>query len=290
MFRTPRCYTGIPIVVIGIAGCVMTADEGLWHDLAQADTALDAAVDGPRDSTADVAPPDAAPPDAALPDMTPPDTSPPDTTAPDTSPPDTTAPDMSCPTTVLSVAGPADDGFIWGTSLNADGYGTALELWFGYWSSESEWGYFRFALPGQAIAGGAVVVDATLSLFGVAADQWNASSHAMEVWAEQAADAAVVTQGTDAPFTPGGRTLTSTAVRWPTTGGLSWVKQGYNTTPSLATLLQELINKQGGLAAGSHIQLWIRASQQDDADLATYDFKAPGYTSHPAKLTLHWCQ
>jgi hypothetical protein len=84
--------------------------------------------------------------------------------------------------------------------------------------------------------------------------------------------------------------LTIAGVRWPASGGLAWTQGAYNTTPDLSVPLQELVDSQAGLAAGSHVQLWVRASQTSDGDLATPDFKMPGYISHPARLTITWCQ
>lgn len=256
------------MVLLGVSGCLMTADESRWHDLGRETSSPDVAV---ADTGAD------APPDATVPDATP----------PDTTPPDTTRPDLSCPTLQLDVSGPADDGYFYGTDLKVNGASTN-ELWIGSWG-EIEWGYFRFALS-QPVAKGAVIVGAKLSLYGLAADGWDPSLHALDVFVEKSADAPVVTTAADLPFTSTGRPMASAMARWPATGGLTWNTQAYNTSPELAALIQEVVDSQGGLAAGSHLQIWVKGSQLAQADLATPDYTASGYSSHPARLTLRYCQ
>jgi hypothetical protein len=188
---------------------------------------------------------------------------------------------------VLEVAAATDDGEILGGGHFVDGEAN-YRIFMGFWNGV-EWGYFRFALS-QPIPKGATIKKATLALFGETQAKWNPASHALEVWAEQSADAATVSSAADAPFIPGGRPVTTKPVRWPASGGLSWKLGSYNTLQTLAPLLQEIVNTHGGLAAASHVQLWLRGGQTDEADISTSDLKAPGYFSHPATLTLNWCQ
>ena len=72
-------------------------------------------------------------------------------------------------------------------------------------------------------------------------------------------------------------------------GGLPWVVSQYNTSPDLAGLLQGLVKSRGGLASGSHLQLWVRGGQQTQNDLGTPDFSVPGYSTNPATLTISAC-
>jgi len=274
--------TACAVLLAGVSGCLMTADESRWHDLGREasdpDIALaDALV--PIDSPAPDARLDSD--SAVVVDLGA------DTLPDGPTPLDVGSPDMSCPQVVLNISGPADDGIIW-DKLYVDG-SPEHEIWVGFWDGMSDWGYFRFALT-QPIAKGATIVNATLDLWGVDADGWNGSSHALEVWLEKAADPAVVTVETDAPLTSTGRPVTSSAKRWPAVGGLPWASGAYNTSPDLAALVQEVVNSQGGLAKGSHLQLWVRGSQQAQADLSTPDYKRPGYVGNPARLTLSWCQ
>ena len=118
---------------------------------------------------------------------------------------------------------------------------------------------------------------------------WNPASHALEIYAEKSADPPVVTQAADGPFTPLGRPVTTAWGRWPASGGLAWSPSQYHTSPDFAPVLQELVNAQGGLAAGAHIQLWIRGAQlpATHAFVTAIAYGYPGFK--PARLTLSWC-
>ena len=63
-----------------------------------------------------------------------------------------------------------------------------------------------------------------------------------------------------------------------------------NTTPSLAPILQQVVSSKSGLASGSHVQLWIRGAQTSGGTVATDDFTATGYATHPARLSISYCK
>jgi hypothetical protein len=267
----------------------MTADESRWRELEQGAPDTYVPDTSPRVDirSADGVVHDTTRRDAAPLDSIPRDRDPPDLPPPDLPPPDLPPPDSMCPHMVLGVAAASDDGEIGTSGHFVDGEAN-YRIFMGYWGGGPEWGYFRFALS-QPIPKGAKIVKATLALFGETAVGWDGASHALEVFAEQSADAATVASAADAPMIAGGRPVTSKPVRWPASGGLGWSLGGYNTIQTLAPLVQEVVDAQGGLAAASHIQLWLRGSQTADADISTSDLKAPGYVAHPATLSIDWC-
>jgi len=110
----------------------------------------------------------------------------------------------------------------------------------------------------------------------------------MEVLLEDSADAVAVTSASDAPYAAAGRSVLSLAVRWPASGGLTWLDSKVNVTPSLAPLLQALVNKVS-LAKGSHVQLWLRAAQSSEGYVTTVDYLMPAHAASPTRLTLSVC-
>jgi hypothetical protein len=53
------------------------------------------------------------------------------------------------------------------------------------------------------------------------------------------------------------RMLTAATVLWPGSGATALVVNNWNVSPSLAPVVQELVDCYGGLAAGSYVTLWI---------------------------------
>ena len=207
---------------------------------------------------------------------------------PDLNPPADQGGEPACRQITSRIVAAQDDGQIHNATLFVDGE-DLFRIFAGYWSGTSEWSYFRFAL-GQALPAGARITNATLSLWGETSVSWLPSEHALEGWFEATKDAAVVTRSDEEPYTALGRPLTIAGTRWPLSGGLDWIIGGYNVSPNIAELLQELIDTHGGLAATAHVQFWLRGAQQISADLAASDFKAPGYVGHPTRIEIRWCE
>lgn len=279
----------IPTVALAAAGCFMTAEEGLWRDAAREQPAHD--VRGPdirpRDATRlEGALGDGTLNDGALTDGALADGTKPDGTKPDGKQPDAGKTDAGCGQMILSVTAADDEGMVYGGNFMPDGWYGTVEM--GYWTPNSVWAYFRFTLS-SALPASAKISSATVSLYATTTDSWVSATHALEVWLENAADAATVTSGSDEPFTTGGRTLTGTAVRWPASGGLDWTLLQYHTTPSVGALLQSVVAAKGGLSSGSHVQVWVRGAQIADAETGTPSYTSPGYSTHPARLTINWC-
>jgi hypothetical protein len=281
-------------LVLGAAlSCVITTDESLWqrhrdaardlqaHELVSHDGPLDVSGDRPDGGKLDAPGADQPGTDGPRPDKPKLDIA-----KLDKPKPDKTKPDQSCKSIVLLVGATADDGVIY-DALYPDGDPDDNLLWAGWMSGTMLWSYLRFSLP-LAIPATATITVATLSLWGGASDNWAATS-AVEIWTENSANAAAVTAVTDTPFLPGGRPMTS-SVRWPTTGGLIWSLGQYNTSPSLAGVLQALVVSKGGLASGAHLQLWLRAAQTVEGSVVFPDYSKAGYSSNPSKLAISFCQ
>jgi hypothetical protein len=268
--------------------CVMTADPELWKDRGPVDLPSDTVRDVVDGSDVDLNPVDTGPGG----DLNPVDTGPggdlnPVDTGPggDLNPVDTKPKtDVSCGKLDLTVATTTDDGNIWDVLYvdGESGFG-----WAGWWTPKAVWSYFRFALP-KALPAGTTITVAALWLYGIDQDTWSASS-ALQIYFEDSGDAATVTNVTDVPMQPSGRPVTS-PVRWPASGGLAWLLAQYNTSPNLATALEALLTAKGGLASGSHIQIWVKGAQTVDGVVATPDHSASGYSAHPAILSINYCQ
>jgi hypothetical protein len=226
--------------------------------------------------------------DAPKPDLLKPDTKKIDAPKPDLPKPDLPRVDLpgTCATMSLSLQAAVDDGEIWPPDFFPDGE-PGSEIFIGF-DSDPMWGYFRFTLS-QAIPAGATIASATLTLFGAGTWQWGGNK-GLNVRAELASDAPVVSSAAEVPGNPGGRTITTAVVRWPASGGLAWASGADNVSPSLAPILQEVVTAKGGLAQGSHLQLWLRNAQSSDGAVITPDFKAASYASHPARLAITFCK
>lgn len=162
-------------------------------------------------------------------------------------------------------------------------------LYAGYWIDEETLTegptrtYLRFQLS-AALPAGASINEATLTLHGldapVAHADWDATTHALRVRAEDAADAPAVTSGTIPSLLP-------TSVRWPAQGGLTW-QVGAGNSVDVVPVLQALVDKKGGLSAGAHVQLWLWGEFSSvAAEVATPDIGRPGAV--PAGLEISWC-
>jgi hypothetical protein len=159
----------------------------------------------------------------------------------------------------------------------------------GYGTEESPVGngltvaFYRFELP-EPIPAGATIEEATLRLWGTDTWVWDASRMAEQIVVEDSADAQVITSLADAPLQPAGRPLVPGEVRWPESGGLAWTLGGWNETQNLATLVQALVDRHGGLAAGAHVQLFFFRDARENGEVAAEDWIHPD--DHEAELVI----
>lgn len=197
----------------------------------------------------------------------------------------------------LTVTDDANDGqFDPSTSVIPTGWSAQGErsnlLYMGSYNI-AEWGglgggltpsVFRFTLS-QDIPAGATITSALLSLYGLDVWDWDNGSDALRIALEFSDDAESIMSSGDMPLAAGGRDLLATTARWPETGGLTWQRPGWNTSPNLAALLQELVDTLGGLNAGAHVQFYVYGAVSNiNSEVAVEDSSHPG--EHPATLTI----
>lgn len=160
--------------------------------------------------------------------------------------------------------------------------------YFGWWAGEPIWAYFRFRLS-EAIAP-AGLNTAGLHLYGTHINGFIGNWAGAEVLVEDAADAGQVDSEDHRPGGSDPVTLLNASIDWSDSQtGFSWNNAGWNTAPDLSALINGLASARGGLAAGSHVQLWIRGKPHPiDVEVAFEDF-ARAESNH-TWLQLDGCQ
>lgn len=144
------------------------------------------------------------------------------------------------------------------------------------------WMGMRFAL-GAAIPSGATINSATLSVHTYAPTTWGANDY-LRIYATQSADAPQVTAASARPDLDSGSTeLAAANVRWPASGGWAPGEESWSDSPSIASIIQELVDDYGGLASGAHIVLWIAhgdggGSGSPDNQYAIHDYEGGSST------------
>lgn len=182
----------------------------------------------------------------------------------------------------IVIADDLDDGGMWPPSNGRmgawfpSGEVQAGQCFMGeYPTGSAYYGYFRFALP-QPLPAGTQVTSARFEVTGFGTFQWSPDLDALEIRAELSPDAPQVEGLRAYPELGMVTALTQATVRWPDAGGLDWAPDGTNVAPDLFAPIQEVIDASGGLAAGAHVQLWIRAAElgQDNREVGWRDASA----------------
>jgi hypothetical protein len=89
------------------------------------------------------------------------------------------------------------------------------------------------------------------------------------------------------------RVLTAATVLWPNANATAYVVNDWNTSPSLAPVVQELVDRYGGLAQGDSVTLWIEGPRWGFGYTGGATYLA-GYTdyaadaAHAAQLTIEY--
>lgn len=177
----------------------------------------------------------------------------------------------------LVVPDDAADGAIYGDGTffgaGEDSNGGA---WAGAWPTTSHyWGFTRFTL-GSAIPNGTTISNATLELYGYDLWNWDTDGDYLHIHVTDSADGGLPADGDDRP-TPDGDTAVYPTVgsgtRWPTaSGGLNWSTSGWNTSVDISSLIQHLVDENGGLAQNSHIVVWFDAPGSDSEEVGWRDW------------------
>lgn len=167
---------------------------------------------------------------------------------------------------------------------------SSFSSWIGgeYPTGYREYGYLRFQLS-SAIPAGATINQSYLSVKGLYTYNWNSTLHGLKICAQKTgANASQVTSYTEHPDYVGTTTvLTTTCARWPSTGGLTWLIDQQNISVNISSVIQELVDTYGGLAANNYIQLWITTDQlrSSSYDLSYSSFDG-GAAESRAKLSV----
>lgn len=184
----------------------------------------------------------------------------------------------------ISVAANGDDGIIIaGSGFYSAGEGADGNGYIGNGEGNDNIGFFRFILP-SAIPSGATITSATIELQGTDQFAWVDGTDDLIIRATDSGNAAAPTTLGQRPSYLGGSTSTTTAtVTW---SNVTWATSGANTSPSFATVIQELVTDNGGLASSAGIVVWVNHNVNQHHYVAAELIEHSGST--PAKLTITW--
>lgn len=211
------------------------------------------------------------------------------------------------PASGIGYSGEYNDGQITSSSANSgEEYYSQGETWMGNaWMGENGsqryFGYFRIQIPTDVPAG-STVSTATISVYDNGVNGWSSVNDALRIWVEKSPSSPLPVDRTFYPGDSAGTVLSTTSVRWPNSGGLTWTTGGYNTSPSFAAALQEVLDTYGGFVAGDYFTVWIakdvvtgtnhRVGFKDSIGNATtppkvnFSFAPPGSPGPASKLVL----
>jgi hypothetical protein len=150
------------------------------------------------------------------------------------------------------------------------------EGFIGRYTSVYIYGSFRFQLPSAIPTGSTIGAGTKIEIYGTSTWSWGASYYA-EIYAQQSSNAGQQS-GTAVP------TLTSTSVRWPASGGLTWSTSAWNER-DITAIIQELIDDYGGLESSAYITILVRGNSSfTDGEIGFEDYSHA--STHHARLTI----
>lgn len=124
----------------------------------------------------------------------------------------------------------------------------------GEWNGFTQATFVRFELP-SSIPAGSRISSAVVSLNAGAGSNLEATD-VIKITTEDSCNSVYHTTIAERPVSLGGSTsLTSSSVSW--IPQLTWTEGSLNPTPDLATVLQDLVDKCGGLAAGAGVSFYL---------------------------------
>lgn len=188
----------------------------------------------------------------------------------------------------IDVAANGDDGQIKSSpeEFHDDGENDDGVGWFGDVGSTRQFVFLRFVLP-SGIPSGATISSATLEAYGRDQFNWDNGVDDIDIFATDSANASAPTTAGQRPNDgSGGSTAVTTAVAsW---DNVTWNTAGYNTSSSIASVIQELVDDNAGLASGAGIVLWLRIDQSNPGS----HYAALELLEHaginPSRLTITW--
>jgi hypothetical protein len=186
----------------------------------------------------------------------------------------------------ISIAAESDDGQIstgW-TFYDTGGDGDGI-LWAGDQGGVCCYSFLRFVL-GTAIPSGSTIDSATLDLYG----------RGTYIWSDGADDLYITASDADSPSAPsvlgtrpsesGGSVTTTTAdVLW---ANISWVNPGWNTSPDIKSIIQELADSGYLNGTTKSIIFWLRKTTPFQDGIVGIEGTAYGGSSNVPKLTINF--
>jgi hypothetical protein len=141
------------------------------------------------------------------------------------------------------------------------------------------YGFFRFQVPSTIPTGATFTSSTVLELYCIGIDGWVNGSDDLTIVATKGDNADAPSTATTRPSASGGNiTVTTSSVAW---NNITWSTTAYNTSPSIASIIQELHDAYG-LAAGDYVTIWVYGSVNGHvAGIHLYEIG-----SYPARLTI----
>lgn len=155
----------------------------------------------------------------------------------------------------VAIAANGDNGCIAGS--NFTGGVDNDQAYMGRADSAAQVGFYRFVLP-SAIPNGSTISSATMVFQGTDQFQWDQGVDDLTIRATDSGNAAAPTVAGERLTIDGGSTVPTTAVV--TWSNITWNTAGDNTSADIASVIQELVTDNSGLASGAGIVLWVRGT------------------------------
>lgn len=180
----------------------------------------------------------------------------------------------------LSITHDLNDGSIFGGSVYTQGQSN--KNFMGY-DGGDYWSYFRFQFFDN-IPYNAVISKTYLQLMNEGTSTWDESSNYLSIRAEKTDNSLLVSAANQYPDGPAGNTSSINKLLWGFPG-LTW-SRGFNQSPDLANITQELVGDNWGMSSGNYMTLWVKGLPGDNGYVMTGDYS--NGKKLPAKLFIEW--
>lgn len=192
------------------------------------------------------------------------------------------------PTTIgpYQVSENADDGWIGGTSWGSAGPDSDGICSIGSGNTNYEWSFFRMQITDEIPTGATINAGTIIEIYSLGT--WSVvSTDDIEYRATDSDNPSAPTTAGERPDVDGGSTpITTATVPWADVGTGGWPTGNYISSPSIATLIQELHDSYD-LAANDYVVIWARGTNFP-SDGYSFNAELNEYpsTSNTAKLTI----